>query len=95
MGYNRKSLQEILDYCRSCGDLKTVEMVLGAAKAAATTEISINRHSAKDIQRLQRNLYKVLWYYPQYKQFISLKALENELVITIGKNISRRGRPKK
>lgn len=89
---HKNELQSTLNYCRQCGDLELIQKILITAKSGKSLRFTINTFSVKDAARKQRNIYKVLRWYPEIKPQISLKVNENELTISIGMKIEKRGR---
>lgn len=95
MGYNNMPLEKILEYCRTCGDLQLVRQIIQLASDNETTTLDIYCHSLKDAARKQRNIYKVLWYYPLLKPYIQTKLDGMALKISIGHKTEKRGRKPK
>jgi hypothetical protein len=94
MGYNNQELQKVLNYCRQCGDLKLIRDILVAAKSGQSLQYTIKTFSEKDAARKQRNIYKVLWFYPEIKPWVSTRLKGQDLIISIGMKIEKRGRRK-
>lgn len=102
--YNQRTLPQVWNLLALSGDQQLAEKVISLATAGQPAEEIITGPTVQVLKRTQRNLYKLLAFYPHLKPVIQTKLITevrkdtsepHSLIISINQRRETRGRKPK
>lgn len=93
--YNQRTLPQVWNLLTLSGDQQLAEKVISLATVGKPAEEILTGPPVVSLKRTQRNLYKLLAFYPHLKPVIQIKLKGDTLVISIHQRRETRGRKPK